>query len=1063
MSQIAGTVNHTVTITRDTRAVYGSPLTVAATGHVTGGTGAVGVNGVSGASDLSLINHGTVAGGTGSFTISGGAGVELSNATVYNNGYFYGGTGGITGGAGGTGVDLSDCTLTNKVGIYGGNVLSGNGSGGAGAYLSGGSTMSYGFIVGGDSTYGVGGDGVDLAASAQFLDVGASGNDAPITGGHGGSVGGTGVSLTSGAQLTNGGVPTIGGPDGYQTRITGGTGTVAGGAGVSASGSYTYVVNHYAINGGGGGATGGAGVVVSAGADLTNGSGASVYGGADSNAGGTGGAGVDVGAGSYLSNSGEIVGGQCGINGNSGIGVILETNALCLNADGGIIAGGFGGTGGVGVEVGAGAVLINQHGGTITGTSAMAGVYLNGGTFNDAGAIGGIATNATGDAVDFSPTAQSFMLVGYGATFQGEIGGFAIGDKVDFADLAPADAIADFNPFTDTMTTAGDGTLDFKGTFSGESMVLSSDGSGGTDISLVAGLGLFTTASTTITLGTKAFPSALTITNIGGVAPTAAGATGVVSKLAANNLTNNGAIQGGTGTAGNTGGVGGFGVNFNAGTLTNTGSISGGVGGAGNAKGGRGGAGVLLNGGKLTTSGTISGGLGGAGGVNGLGGVAVQFGTVASTLVVESGAVFNGAIGGFGTSDTIDIEDLTPSEVSADFNPTTHVLTTASDGTLHFNGSFSGEYFAFSSDGSAGSDVTLEQGSGISTTLTSTVTLGGTAHPSPLTITATGVVAPTNVGAAGVHNNTVGNVLTNNGTIQGGAGSSSTVGGSGGIGANFKLSGTLTNTGSIAGGAGGVGSMTGGHGGAGVFWNGGTLENAGTISGGKGGTGTTSGAAGDAVQFGSAASTLMVDPGAVFNGHVVANASVNDVLELSGTEAGSTAIKLGTEFTNFSTLTFLPGAAWTVDAGTHAAPSSGLAINGFTTGDTIDITNLTPTQVAADFNNDVLTTASDGTLTFSGVSGDTFVFMAKGAGTDVTVQPSPAATLAASGHDLTNFVGDEHRALMGGQFMLDANGFGSGSMLHTDPALETLGDHGFSANAMTDHGIAHALSVGSHA
>jgi hypothetical protein len=29
-------------------------------------------------------------------------------------------------------------------------------------------------------------------------------------------------------------------------------------------------------------------------------------------------------------------------------------------------------------------------------------------------------------------------------------------------------------------------------------------------------------------------------------------------------------------------------------------------------------------------------------------------------------------------------------------------------------------------------------------------------------------------------------------------------------------------------------------------------------------------------------------------------------------------------------------------------------------------------------------------------------------------------------------------------------------MLHTDPALLALSGHGFSANAFTDHGIAHA-------
>jgi len=67
----------------------------------------------------------------------------------------------------------------------------------------------------------------------------------------------------------------------------------------------------------------------------------------------------------------------------------------------------------------------------------------------------------------------------------------------------------------------------------------------------------------------------------------------------------------------------------------------------------------------------------------------------------------------------------------------------------------------------------------------------------------------------------------------------------------------------------------------------------------------------------------------------------------------------------------------------------------------------------------------------------------------------PGATLAAAGHDLMNFVGDEHRAVMGGQYTLGAHGAGSGLMLHTDPALDTWGVHGFSANAFTDHGLAH--------
>jgi hypothetical protein len=66
------------------------------------------------------------------------------------------------------------------------------------------------------------------------------------------------------------------------------------------------------------------------------------------------------------------------------------------------------------------------------------------------------------------------------------------------------------------------------------------------------------------------------------------------------------------------------------------------------------------------------------------------------------------------------------------------------------------------------------------------------------------------------------------------------------------------------------------------------------------------------------------------------------------------------------------------------------------------------------------------------------------------------ATLAASGHDITNFVGDEHRALTGDQFTLGGHGFISGPMLHTDPALLALSGHGLSSDPFTDHGIAHA-------
>jgi len=194
--------------------------------------------------------------------------------------------------------------------------------------------------------------------------------------------------------------------------------------------------------------------------------------------------------------------------------------------------------------------------------------------------------------------------------------------------------------------------------------------------------------------------------------------------------------------------------------------------------------------------------------------------------------------------------------------------------------------------------------------------------------------------------------VINNGSISGGTGGISHVTGrTGGVGVSINGVLTNTSTGNITGGTGGTGgaSGTGGAGGAGGWGvslgNGVTLNNGGHISGGNGGTGSTHGGAGgtgayvsqcnktsyplinngtiaggtggqaDAVKFGGlSSSTLVVEPCAVFNGKVVASTSVNDVLQLAGTQAAGTPITLGTEFTNFSTLDFASGASWTVDA-----------------------------------------------------------------------------------------------------------------------------------------------------
>jgi hypothetical protein len=180
-------------------------------------------------------------------------------------------------------------------------------------------------------------------------------------------------------------------------------------------------------------------------------------------------------------------------------------------------------------------------------------------------------------------------------------------------------------------------------------------------------------------------------------------------------------------------------------------------------------------------------------------------------------------------------------------------------------------------------------------------------------------------GGAGV--SVSGGTVSNDGTITGGTGGTyAHTGGTGGAGVSVS-GGTVTNDGTIIGGAGGYGPYDSGHGGVGVYLNGGTLLNAGTIAGAGGA---------DAVQFGSLAATLVIDPGAVFDGNVAANSAVDDVLVLGGTSAmAATSFSgLGTQFTGFSTVTVGSGANWmltganTLGAGTELKICGRLGVTG---------------------------------------------------------------------------------------------------------------------------------------
>jgi len=214
-----------------------------------------------------------------------------------------------------------------------------------------------------------------------------------------------------------------------------------------------------------------------------------------------------------------------------------------------------------------------------------------------------------------------------------------------------------------------------------------------------------------------------------------------------------------------------------------------------------------------------------------------------------------------------------------------------------------------------------------------------------------------------------GDYILNAGTISGGVGGGTSSGGAG-----IRTGGTVVNTGLIKGGGSEEHvilntSASGTSGGVGVIVEGGTLINAGTIAGALG----TGGTLADAVTMqglSATASTLIVEPGAVFIGDVAAAPSLADVLEFASTASATTLDGLGTQFTGFSTLDFAPGANWTI-AGTASAFDSGETISGFAPGDAIilngfsvasdsfvsgtglEITDTAGTEITLDVNSNI--------------------------------------------------------------------------------------------------------------
>ena len=171
-----------------------------------------------------------------------------------------------------------------------------------------------------------------------------------------------------------------------------------------------------------------------------------------------------------------------------------------------------------------------------------------------------------------------------------------------------------------------------------------------------------------------------------------------------------------------------------------------------------------------------------------------------------------------------------------------------------------------------------------------------------------------------------------------------------------------------------------------------TVVNGGYISGAE-----------DAVRFAAGyASRLIVDPGGSFVGAVdggnTVGATVVSTLELSSGASPGTLTGLGSQFINFGSIEFDPGAGWLITGDT-----AGLAgtIAGFAQGETIEITGVTVT--GSSYADGVLTlteASGSATLALPGTftTNNFAVTNLPGVGAEITVQPRTLVWVASNGN-----------------------------------------------------------------
>ena len=131
---------------------------------------------------------------------------------------------------------------------------------------------------------------------------------------------------------------------------------------------------------------------------------------------------------------------------------------------------------------------------------------------------------------------------------------------------------------------------------------------------------------------------------------------------------------------------------------------------------------------------------------------------------------------------------------------------------------------------------------------------------------------------------------------------------------------------------------------------------------------------------------LIVAPGAVFNGHVCGGTGT---MELTSAASAGRLAGFGGSITNFGSLQFDSGSRWTVIGTASGAGFGTIAIGGFTSGDTIDVTGFAAVTELFSSNSLILTDASNNTATLhlqGAFSSGSFRIVPDGTGgTDITI------------------------------------------------------------------------------